>query len=617
MPRHLVPSIAAAAALTASAAAQSLTVASVSPQNGARSVSPAAPLTLVFSAAVDPATVTPQNIKVAGRWSGPVPGALAVTGGGTAVTFTPFRPLFATEIATVLVSHFVRSATGAPLAGGFTSNWWVAALPSSGSFVLDHVVDYRRPGEGAIRTYGFFAGDIDRDGSPDMSATNEVSFDVRLLRNDGCGAFGPMTITPLPGGQEPSPNEGADFDGDGWLDLATGNQNGASVAVFLNNGAGGYRAPVVYPVGGPVHGIALLDADSDGNIDILAANLTNIALLRNNGNGTFQPATFFDGGGSGEWCLAVADANNDGKPDVFCGNSSSQTVTLLLGDGAGNFTLSATRSAGGSPWQMAAGDVNGDGAADCVVANHGTSSAGVLLGNGQGGLSPVVTYAVGSSPVSVDIGDAEGDGDLDVVVANFGSADAVLLRNNGAGVFGSPTTLAATSAGSCAVIVDFDRDGDTDVILVDEIDDKAFVWRQVGPDPVGVQPPSCGAALRVNSWAGRSGFGGTPPLLLPGGRAAFVQVSGSGSQPYALLLGAGVAPGLASPFGLINLDLAQPYLWLVNGFAGNPLGLLDAQGESLLAFPIPGGMPTGFTIALQAVTGGPVLTATNPERVVF
>ena len=598
-------------ALLASSAAAQFTVTGVTPTNNARSVSAAAVVTVTFSAPVNPLTVTPQNIKLAGRWSGPVPGVLTMGGGGTTVTFSPSRPLFATEIATLTVTHFVTSSTSAPLTGGFMAMWWVDSAPSSGTYVLDHVVNYRLPGEGLIRTYGFFAGDIDRDGSPDMSATNEVSFDVRLLKNNGCGTFGPKVITSLPSGHEPSPNEGADFNGDGWIDLATGNQNGNSVAIFLNNGAGNYLPPTVIPIGGAVHGLALLDADSDGDVDIVAPNQSDLALLRNNGNGTFQAPTFFDGGGTGEWAVAVADANGDGKADIFCGTYSTQVVTLLLGNGNGTFVPSDTKACGGHPWQMAVGDLNGDGKIDCAVANGGSTLAGVLFGNGAGALSPVVTYTVGSAPVSVDIGDIEGDGDLDIVIASYGAANATMLRNNGSGVFGNATTLAATSAGSCAVIVDYDRDGDTDVILVDELDDMGFVYRQVGPNPAGVQPPSCDAALRVNSFANRGGYAGAPSHYLPGGALAFLTVSGGPNQFVGLFGGAPLQNGAPSPFGLLNLDLGQPLSPLLNA-------LLDTFGETIIPIQVPTGLPLGLTLTLQCIVTTPTnLVVTNPEQMVF
>lgn len=598
-----------------------LTVVSATPANSAvalnnaRGVAPSSAIVMTFSAAVDPATINAQNIRVLGRWSGPVPGTLAIGGGGTTVTFTPQRPLFATEIATLMVTHFVAAAGGGLLTGGFMAMWWVDSAPSSGTYVLDHVVDYRQPGEGLIRTYGFFAGDIDRDGSPDMSATNEVSYDVRLMKNNGCGTFGPKVTTSLPNGQEPSPNDGADFNGDGWLDLVTGNQNGNSVAIFLNNATGGsgsgYLAPTILPVSGPVHGVALLDADSDGDVDVVATNQSNIALLRNNGNGTFQAPTYFNGGGSGEWAIAVADANNDGKPDIFCGTYNSQMMTLLLGNGTGTFTQSASVSCGGFPWQMAVGDVNGDGNIDCVAAEATNGRAAVILGNGAGSLAPAVFYPVGSNPVSVDIGDFEGDDDLDIAVASFSNGNATMLRNNGTGVFGNPTIVAATIAGSCAVVVDYDRDGDTDLILVDELDDKGFVYRQVGPNPAGVQPPSCDAALRLNSFANRGGYAATPAPVQPGGSTAFLNISGAPSQFFGLFTGVPLQTGLPSPFGLVNLDLGQPVVPLVSGF-------LDTFGETLIPVAVPFGLPPGSALALQAVVSAAGnLVVTNPEQLGF
>jgi hypothetical protein len=595
-------------------AAAQLAVTGVTPANNARGVSPAATVTLTFNQAVDPNTITAQNVKLAGRWSGPVPCTLTVGAGGTTVTLTPQRALFATEIATLTVTHFVATPAFVPLTGGFMAMWWVDAAPSSGTFVLDHVVDYRNPGEGLIRTYGFFAGDVDRDGSPDMSSTNEVSFDVRLMKNDGCGHFGPKVISPLPNGTEPSPNEGADFNGDGWIDLATGNQNGQSVAVFLNSGAGSYLTPTVMPVGGPVHGIALLDADSDGDVDIVATNQSNIALLRNNGNGTFQPPTYFDGGGSGEWAIGVADANGDGRPDIFCGTYQSQLVTLLLGNGAGTFTPSASRSCGGFPWQMAVGDVDGDGNVDCVVAEATNGRAAIVRGTGAGGLVPMVAYPVGSNPVSVDIGDFEGDDDLDIVIASYSNANATMLRNNGLGVFGNATTIDATAAGSCAVIVDFDRDGDTDVILVDELDDKGFVYRQVGPSPTGVQSPTCEAALRVNSFANRGGYGGAASQLLPGGAPAFFNISGKSFQFAWLVAGTQLQPGVPAPLniaGILNLNMALPMEVLVT--TG-----LDAFGESTTTVAVPNGLPPGSSLTMQCLlTTATGFAVSNPERVVF
>src|SRR5262249_57447627 len=122
-------------------------------------------------------------------------------------------------------------------------------------------------GEGRSATYGICASDLDGDGSPDISAPNEVAHDVRSFLNTGCGTFGPKTIYGIPG-QEPSPSEGGDFNGDGILDLLTGNQSGNAASVLFGNGAGGFTLPaLVLPTGGYTHGVAAVHADGDGDPD--------------------------------------------------------------------------------------------------------------------------------------------------------------------------------------------------------------------------------------------------------------------------------------------------------------------------------------------------------------
>ncbi|MDX1531962.1 MAG: Ig-like domain-containing protein, partial [Rhodothermales bacterium] len=65
----------------------------------------AAPVTLTFSEALDPETVTPATVRVFGRWSGPAAGALALEADGTRVRFTPAAPFSAGEAVTVRVSR--------------------------------------------------------------------------------------------------------------------------------------------------------------------------------------------------------------------------------------------------------------------------------------------------------------------------------------------------------------------------------------------------------------------------------------------------------------------------------------------------------------------------------
>jgi hypothetical protein len=170
--------------------------------------------------------------------------------------------------------------------------------------------------------------------------------------------------------------------------------------------------------------------------------------------------------------VAVGDFNGDGKLDLAvanqCGNDpncvSPGTVTILLGDGTGNFTTASSPATGNQPYSVAVGDFNGDGKLDLAVANQCGSdpscaspgTVSILLGDGTGNFTTASSLATGNAPQSVAVGDFNGDGRLDLAVANSldDTVSALLLSAPEAGVpsslaFGSqnlssPKTLALT-----------------------------------------------------------------------------------------------------------------------------------------------------------------------------
>jgi hypothetical protein len=593
--------------LSGALAAQTLTVTSAAPAGNAVAVTAAARIVVTFSAPLDGASISASSVKVFGRWSGAVPGD--VTFAGNQLTFAPRRPYFAGEMVSVALPRTVRGTNGGTLVGGHAFGFWAKSAPGNRTFNLANTIPLRRQGEGFIATYGVLAADLDGEGSPDIIAANEVAHDYRVLRNDGCGNFaGPMVVYPIPNNQEPSPTESADFNGDGLLDMVSGNSGGAAITINLNNGNGGFLPAVNYATGGFTHGVCVLDADGDGDADVAAPNSNQMALFLNNGNGTLAAPVFFDPQGSGEDNIAAVDANNDGKTDLYVGNLGSSDVSVLLGNGQGTFTFASRRNCGGAPFQMAAGDVNGDGIVDAVTANRGTNSVGILLGNGTGGFAPAVTYSIGSQPAAVDLGDLDGDGDLDIAASNYGSADYTLWFNNGNGTFAGRQTLASSRAGSCCTLVDFNRDGVLDVLATDELVDEVRLYAHASAGHAGSQPRSCGAALRVNSLGARAGYA-TPAQSILGDRDLFVGASGAPSALYATFLGLPLVAGAPlPPFGTLNLDPAQALVTLASG-------TLDLAGEVNLRIGVPALAP-GSTFAVQAVVVPGVATLTNPEAVI-
>ncbi|MFQ5529087.1 MAG: FG-GAP-like repeat-containing protein [Gemmatimonadota bacterium] len=459
--------------------APAVTVLGVAPVSHATAAAPTTSISIAFDRILDPMSVTSATFRVFGRWSGVARGAMSLASGGTEIRFEPTVPFAAGEFVTVTVAGSIQLDDGTPLGRGYAWSFWTAASPGTLDQTAIGTRAIRRSGEGLVQSYGAYAGDIDEDGDSDLVIPNEVANDIRVFLNES-GDYGPFTVYPIPGGSRPSTNEGEDFDGDGDIDFATGNTTGQSVSVFDGAGDGTFSFVGNVPAAEQVRGLCVLDFDGDGDQDIATANRVgpgtgNVSLLRNDG-GLFSSAGAMEAGGVGETSCAAGDANEDGVVDLFIGNLSSLTVSVLLGDGEGGFEAAGVFNAGGGPWMLAAGDMNGDGHIDVASANANQNSVAILMGTGDGGLLPARTFPVGQFPLAVDLGDLDGDQDLDVVVSNFATADWTIYENNGSGVLSGARTFPALGAGSCAILHDRDGDGDLDITGIDELEDLIFLF---------------------------------------------------------------------------------------------------------------------------------------------
>ena len=282
--------------------------------------------------------------------------------------------------------------------------------------------------------------------------------------------------------------------------MVTANTGSVNVTVLLGNGDGTFGPKTDTTVGSGPHGLALLDVDGDGDLDIATANtgLNRLAILRNNGAGQFGSLSTFEGGGGGEYALAAGDYNEDGMTDLIVGAYFDSTAIIHLSNGDGTFAMQPPVNAGGSPWMMQAGDVNNDGHLDISCANGAAGNSSILLGNGAGGLGAPQTLGNGSGAVATDLGDLDGDGDLDWVVSYFGSSEFIVYRNTGSGTFVFDQSFPADSNGSCAALYDIDHDRDLDMLLFDEIADTIRVMRNLDAQfqqAVRREPPASSPAL--------------------------------------------------------------------------------------------------------------------------
>jgi hypothetical protein len=429
-----------------------------------------------FDRAVDLTTFTSSSFWAFGQWSGVHASSYEEGASDRSVKLSSEKAFIPGELVTVVVSHDVRSTMGAePRSGGYSWQFRVGSSAASMQFTEIARLSTKNSSGAYGQAYGGVAADLNEDGWPDISVINEASEDVVVFMNkgDGSGAFN-ASVGEFELGVRPSPNEAADFNGDGQVDIVVANI-GSGVTVLLGNGDGTFQELPEIAVDRTPRGVTTLDFDGDGDFDIVTANThgSNLSPIRNLGNGSFEALDAIEGFGNGEWAISAADMDEDGLLDLVVGSRDDGAITVLTGDGAGRFNYRATRNVLPGLWMLNVGDLNGDGHADVTVAGGTADNGSILLGDGKGGLGEPVTYGTDPSTSATDIGDLDGDGDLDWVLSSFGgsNSDWSFWRNLGDGSFELITEWDSPEDASCAILVDLDLDGDLDMALLDEAED--------------------------------------------------------------------------------------------------------------------------------------------------
>jgi FG-GAP-like repeat/Abnormal spindle-like microcephaly-assoc'd, ASPM-SPD-2-Hydin len=251
--------------------------------------------------------------------------------------------------------------------------------------------------------------------------------------------------------------------------------------------------------------VAVADFNHDGKPDaaVVTTAHNQLAVLLGNGNGTFQPAVYYNSLLVSAWSVAVADFNHDGNIDIAVADSLGQNVSILLGNGDGTFQLPMQFSTNAQPTDVIVGDFNNDGNPDVAICD--TPYVSVLLGNGDGTLqAPLdnnITFC-SQAQGSVAIGDFNGDHNLDLVLAGYG---AMVLLGNGDGTFQPAVEYPAGVAPQSVAVADFNHDAKLDLAVADIYGDD--VWILFGNGDGTFQPgvphpaklPAAIAAADLNS----------------------------------------------------------------------------------------------------------------------
>ena len=273
-----------------------------------------------------------------------------------------------------------------------------------------------------------------------------------------------------------------DFNDDGWVDLAVTFTDDKKLSILLNDGAGGFKFPIIESLDSQAWMAISKDFNKDGRDDIAIGSQvdSSITILFSNGYGHFSKSDIIRLNAE-LYSINSADLDSDGDNDLFA-NSVDNLFTSWKNNGEGEFSLWQRTDIGAysvgyglmsfrSYLNFVATDLNRDNAIDLVGIFDG-NQIGIVYNTGDGLVeSPIRAEFPLFAMDHIQIVDFDNNGWKDILGFDGNGKIAAMFNDNGS--FSDFTVLDVqpfdassvhlTSLQSCKII-DFDNDGDEDLV---------------------------------------------------------------------------------------------------------------------------------------------------------
>src|SRR5688572_23589719 len=274
-------------------------------------------------------------------------------------------------------------------------------------------------------------------------------------------------------GQEPSDVDALDIDLDGDVDLVVANHETSNITILLNDGLARFEqasySPIETGAQPHVHGLATADFNGDGWPDVAvdSADTGQVRMLHGSTLG-FMESISVDVETVPYFRLGASDVIGDDVTELLVPGHSDQTVRIIQYK-SDRYIIAQTIRLEAQPWMVIGDDVNADGRNDVIVVE--TDAVSIWLADTEG-YSPAQ-----SSPYSIQgateiaTGDINGDHISDIVVGSWDSDEVVVFMGGDLDI--RRINICERPIG--LAVADLDEDGKSELLATCPLENRLVV----------------------------------------------------------------------------------------------------------------------------------------------